>query len=86
MEAVHKSYFMKIDQQPDRNIQKFHITQQLRFMHWKYFFNGLEFDQQTVFNKNITSKSFFKNQTFVFYTMDASLLLKLNFVSFVTFC
>ena len=66
MESIHQFNLMKIDQKANRNVEQFHIAQQLGFMDGQDFVNALQFEQQAVLDENVKAQGFLENQSFVF--------------------
>jgi len=47
---------MKIDDQSQRNVEQFHVAQQLCFMDRMNLFNGFDFDKQATVNQQVKAK------------------------------
>ncbi len=58
--------FVEIDQQPKRNIEQFHVTQQLRFVNGENLFDSLCLHENAIFNEDIKSQRFLARESFVF--------------------
>jgi len=63
---VDQSDVVKIHHQPQRNIQQFHVTQQLSLVNWKHAFHRLDFNLQTIFDQDVESQGFREHEVFVF--------------------
>jgi len=55
--TVRKPGDVEIDQKPDRNIQEFHIAQELCFVDWQDCLHRLPFDQNAALDENIEAQS-----------------------------
>ena len=58
---------MKIDEQPNRDVQQLHVAQKLGLVDWQNFFHGFGFYEHTALYQNIESQGLFSRETFVFY-------------------
>src|SRR5205823_13326146 len=62
---VGQFHFMEIDEQPKRDIQQFHVAQELRFVDGQNLLYGLCFHQHTTFHQHIESR-FLSREALVF--------------------
>jgi hypothetical protein len=57
---------MEIDEQSDRDVQQFHVAQQLRLVDWQDFFHGLGFHERATLHLQIEAQRLFPREPFVF--------------------
>ena len=57
---------MEIDEKSDRDIQQFHVAQQLRLVDWQDLFHGLGFHEHAALDQQIEAQRLFSREAFVF--------------------
>jgi hypothetical protein len=57
---------MEVNHQTQRDIQQFHVTEQLRLMDREHFLDALEFQQQAVLDQHIKAQRLIEDQALVF--------------------
>jgi len=65
-DTIYDSHFMEIYEQAQRNIQQFHVAQQLRLVDRKNLLSGLYFYKHTPLDQDIKSKGLLTAKPFVF--------------------
>jgi len=64
--AVTQFYLMEIDEQPKRDIQQFHVTQELRLVDWQDFLYSLGFHKHAALHQYIEAQWLLTGEAFVF--------------------
>ena len=58
--SVSQFQFVEIDNQAKRDVEKPHITKQLRLMHGQNALNTFQLEQETIFDQNVKSQGLVK--------------------------
>jgi hypothetical protein len=56
---------VKVQNQPDRNIQQLHVAEDLSLVDGQYFLSALEFQQQAILHQDVETQSLVEYQAFV---------------------
>jgi hypothetical protein len=64
--TVGQFHLMEIDEQPKRDIQQFHVAQELCFVDGQNLLHGLCFYHHTPFHQHIESQRFLSREALVF--------------------
>lgn len=65
MHTIGQAGPMEIDEKTERDVHELHIAEQLCLVNRKDFLNCLELDEKAVVDKDIKSKRFIENDSFV---------------------
>ena len=66
MNTIGQFHLMEVDEQPKRNIQQFHVAQELRFVDGQNLLHRLCFHQRAA-DQHIEAQRFFAGEAFIFY-------------------
>jgi hypothetical protein len=62
---------MEVDDEPDRNIEQFHVAEELSLVDGDDVLDTLQFEQQAPINQHVESQRFIEHKAFVFDLNDA---------------
>jgi hypothetical protein len=62
---------MEVDDEPDRNIEQFHVAEELSLVDREDVLDALQFEQQAPINQHVGSQRFIEYKAFVFDLNDA---------------
>src|SRR6266498_5033691 len=71
VDAVHEFKLMEIDEKANRNVQQFHVAEQLGFMNRQDFLDRLQFEQQAILDQNVKAQRLLEDESLVFDFDDA---------------
>ena len=71
MDAVHQFKLMKIDQKANRNVQQFHVAEQLGLMNRQDFVDRLQFEQQAILDQHVKAQRLLEDEPLVLNFDDA---------------
>ena len=65
MNAVHQFHFMEVDEETNRHVEQFHVTEQLRLVNGNNFLNGFQLQQKAILDEQVKTQRLLEDDTFV---------------------
>jgi hypothetical protein len=65
VDACSEFHLVEIDEEADRNIQEFHVAEELCLVDGKDLLRGFHFDENTTLNENVEAERLFAGEAFV---------------------